>query len=95
MFSNLTELQELRFTDTCIEFLDKTMFSNLINLKILTLCGNRIESIEENSFSNLHNLESLDLSVNLLEKNQNLNPNINKDEILNRSLQSNIKVYFS
>ena len=65
-FSNLLDLQELRLSYSCIEFIDKTLFSNLINFKKLNICGNRLESIEENSFSNLHNLEYLDMSNNQL-----------------------------
>ena len=108
MFSNLMELKHLWLSDTCIEFIDKTMLSNLNNLEYLELFCNRLKSLSAKSFVGLGKLKRLDLSNNqlanfdldifdnigkIVEIHLFNNPINNKDEILNRSLQSNINVY--
>ena len=110
MFSNLINLKKLYLYCNRIESIEENSFSNLHNLEYLNLSCNKLTSISAKSFVGLGNLKRLDLSHNKMvnfdldifdnigkieEINLSLNPNINKDEILNRSLKSNIKVYFS
>ena len=80
------------------------------NLEYLDLRCNQLTSLGAKSFDGLDNLKYLDLSNNKLayfdldilnnvgkfvEINLSYNPIINKVEILNRSVQSNIKVELS
>ena len=109
LFSNLIKLKKLDLNGNQIESIEENSFSNLHNLEYLDLSWNRLTSLSAKSFAGLDNLKELNLNHNKLvnfdldifdnirkiaEINLYLNPNINKDEILNRSLQSNIKVYF-
>ena len=110
LFSNLIKLKKLYLYKNQIESIEESYFSNLHNLEYLNLRFNRLTSLNAKSFVGLDNLRILNLSHNKLfnfdldifdniGKIEKIflfeNPIMNKDEILNRSLQSNIKVYFS
>ena len=109
-FSNLINLKKLSLYHNQIESIEENSFSNLHNLEYLNLRCNELRSLSSKSFVGLDNLKELDLCHNKLvnfdlEIFDNIgkieklylqgNPIINKDEILNRSPQSYIKVYFS
>ena len=110
MFSNLINLKDLSFYQNQIEAIEENSFSNLHNLEYLNLCCNRLTSLSAKLFVGLDNLKQLNLCDNKLVKFDldifdNIakiekiflfcNPISNKDEILNRSVQSNIIVYIS
>ena len=110
MFSNLINLKKLSLHDNQIGAIEENSFSNLNSLENLTLNLNQLSSLSAKSFIGLDNLKHLNLRSNKLvsfdlEIFDNIgkikeiylegNPIMNKDEILNRSLQSNIKVKLS
>ena len=110
MFSNLIKLKKLTLCGNQIESIEGNWFSNLHSLENLDLRRNQLTSLSAKSFVGLDNLKLLNLNHNKLanfdldffdnigkfvEICLNENHIINKDEVLNRSLQSKIKVYFS
>ena len=107
LFSNLINLKQLTLCRNGLESIEENSFSNLHNLESLDLSVNRLTSLNSKSFVGLDNLKELDLRHNklvnfdleifenigkLVKINLYRNPIINKDEILNRSEQSNIEV---
>ena len=109
LFSNLINLKKLNLCRNRIESIEENSFSNLDRLEYLILSSNRLSSLSAKLFVGLDNLKELNLYDNKLanfdlEIFDNIgkieeiylygNPIINKEEILNRSLQSNIKVKF-
>ena len=110
LFSNLVNLKKLTLYKCEIESIRENSFSNLHNLEYLDMSSNRLRSLSAKSFVGLDNLKRLDLRNNELVnfdlgifdnigkiENINLykNPIINKDEILNRSAKTRIKVKLS
>ena len=108
MFSNLINLKKLILYVNQIESIEENSFSSLHNVEHLDLSCNRLTSLSAKSFVGLDNLKYLNLAGNKLvnfemdifdnidkieEINLYKNPIMNKDEILSRSLKSNIKVY--
>ena len=106
-FSNLINLKTLTLQENQIESIEEYSFSSLHNLEYLNLSSNRLTLLNAKTFVGLDNLKELDLNYNELvnfdldifdnigkfvEIELYGNSIINKDEILNRSLQSNIKV---
>ena len=109
LFSNLIKLKILSLNNNQIGKIEENSFSNLHNLEYLDLRRNHLSSLSAKSFVGLNNLKVLNLRKNKLvyfdlENFDNIgkiekinlegNPIINEDEILNRSAQSNIIVYF-
>ena len=107
LFSNLINLKKLDLVGNQIISIEENSFSNLHNLEYLNLSFNRLTSLNAKSFVGLDNLKELNVCCNKLVKfdvdifdnigkivkiHLNYNPIMNKDEILNRSEQSNIKV---
>jgi len=110
VFLNLINLKKLTLCRNRLESIEENCFSNLHNLEYLNLSDNRLRSLSAKSLVGLDNLKCLDLIHNeLVNFDLNIfdnigkiekidlyrNPIMNKDEILNRSLQSNIKVKLS
>ena len=108
LFSNLINLKKLTLCRNQIESIEENCFSNLHNLEYLDMSHNQLRSLSVKSFVGLDNLKELFLRDNklvsfdleifdIIGKIEEIylcyNPIINKDEILNRSLKSKIKVY--
>ena len=110
LFSNLINLKNLTLYENQIESIEENSFSNLHNLEYLNLSCNQLRSLSAKTFAGLDNLKELDLRHNQLV-NFDLgifdnfgkigeillyeNRIVNKEEILNRSEQTKIKVYLS
>ena len=108
MFDGFSMLQSLKVVlNMELKEIDKEAFSNLKNLRELELFSNNLSELHPELFSSLVNLEELNLSenklrhfdlkimdyiVNIKEINLDYNPIGNKEEILNRFKQSEIKI---
>ena len=106
-FFGLEKLKYLNLRGNQLESIEENVFSNLKNLRIVDLSHNNLKKLSEYSFTGVNNLKCLFLEYNNLTNfhlsNLNTSGNLklidlrknaiaNKEEILNRFMESNIKL---